>query len=129
MALVASALPLALYGSVGHIPGLHSAHQKVAKFRTLRVRKISASQNARGLAVRAQLNDGTGENSSVPDASKKKFITKEEEPAQYWQTAAEREGRGPMQTLLPYIAILGLLTPFLILGVAFALGWIQSPGR
>lgn len=43
----------------------------------------------------------------------------------YWQTEAEREGRSPMQSVLPYIAILGLLTPFAILGLAFANGWIE----
>ncbi|PIN20366.1 hypothetical protein CDL12_06957 [Handroanthus impetiginosus] len=36
---------------------------------------------------------------------KRKFITKEEEPEQYWQTAGEREGENPMKTPLPYIII------------------------
>jgi hypothetical protein len=47
----------------------------------------------------------------------------------YWQTAAERDGVNPMLTPLPYIVILGFLTPFIILGVAFANGWIKVPVR
>lgn len=58
---------------------------------------------------------------------KKKFLKREEEPEQYWQTAAEKEGKNPMQTVLPYVAILGLLTPFIILGLAFAGGYIKTP--
>ncbi|CAI5468986.1 unnamed protein product [Closterium sp. Yama58-4] len=60
---------------------------------------------------------------------KKKFITSAEEPDEYWQSASEREGKGPMSTVLPYIAIFGLLTPFIILGIAFASGWIDVPAR
>ncbi|CAI5518199.1 unnamed protein product [Closterium sp. Naga37s-1] len=60
---------------------------------------------------------------------KKKFITQAEEPDEYWQSESEREGKGPMSTVLPYIAILGLLTPFIILGIAFASGWIDVPAR
>jgi hypothetical protein len=47
----------------------------------------------------------------------------------YWQTAAEKEGKNPMQTPLPYIAIAGFLTPFIILAVAFANNWIKIPVR
>lgn len=68
----------------------------------------------------------SGDNEKGKD---KKFITKEEEPEQYWQTAAEKEGKGPMSTILPYIVILGFLTPFIILGIAFANGWIKVPVR
>jgi hypothetical protein len=45
----------------------------------------------------------------------------------YWQTAAEKEGKNPMQSVLPYIAIVGLLTPFAILALAFANNWIKVP--
>lgn len=45
----------------------------------------------------------------------------------YWQTAAEKEGKNPMQSVLPYIAIVGLLTPFAILALAFANNWIKLP--
>ncbi|KAH0468706.1 hypothetical protein IEQ34_001938 [Dendrobium chrysotoxum] len=59
----------------------------------------------------------------------KKFITREEEPDQYWQTAGEREGENPMKTPLPYIIIFGMSTPFVILAIAFANGWIKVPVR
>ncbi|XP_076922405.1 uncharacterized protein LOC143584186 [Bidens hawaiensis] len=60
---------------------------------------------------------------------KKKFITKEQEPDQYWQTAGEREGENPMKTPLPYIIIFGMSTPFIILAIGFLNGWIKVPIR
>lgn len=45
----------------------------------------------------------------------------------YWQTAGEREGENPMATPLPYILIFGMSTPFIILAIAFANGWIKTP--
>ncbi|KAK6141243.1 hypothetical protein DH2020_025040 [Rehmannia glutinosa] len=69
---------------------------------------------------------GEGE---LKKGGKKKFITKEEEPEQYWQTAGEREGENPMKTPLPYIIIFGMSTPFVILAIAFANGWIKVPVR
>ena len=47
----------------------------------------------------------------------------------YWQSAAEKEGKGPMSTVLPYIVIFGFMTPFIILGLGFANGWIKVPIR
>jgi hypothetical protein len=47
--------------------------------------------------------------------------------ARYWTTAAEREGKNPMLTLLPYIALLTLIAPFAILAVAYTQGWIKVP--
>ncbi|KAJ4826885.1 hypothetical protein Tsubulata_046446 [Turnera subulata] len=75
---------------------------------------------------RVHANFGGGE---LKPKEKKKFITKEEEPAQYWQTAGEREGENPMKTPLPYIIIFGMSTPFVILAIAFANGWIKIPVR
>ncbi|CAA7024239.1 unnamed protein product [Microthlaspi erraticum] len=74
----------------------------------------------------AKLGGGDGE---VKPKEKKKFITKEEEPEQYWQSAGEREGENPMKTPLPYIIIFGMSTPFVILAIAFANGWIKVPIR
>ncbi|KAK6919212.1 hypothetical protein RJ641_015116 [Dillenia turbinata] len=76
--------------------------------------------------TRANLGGGDGE---IKPAGKKKFITREEEPQQYWQTAGEREGENPMKTPLPYIIIFGMSTPFVILAIAFANGWIKVPVR
>lgn len=47
----------------------------------------------------------------------------------YWQTAGEREGENPMKTPLPYIIIFGMSTPFVILAIGFANGWIKVPVR
>lgn len=47
----------------------------------------------------------------------------------YWQTAGEREGENPMKTPIPYIIIFGMSTPFVILAIAFANGWVKVPVR
>ncbi|PSR96467.1 Protein CROWDED NUCLEI like [Actinidia chinensis var. chinensis] len=71
---------------------------------------------------------GGGEGEAKP-GGKKKFITRDEEPEQYWQTAGERKGENPMTTPIPYIIIFGMSTPFVILAIAFANGWIKVPVR
>ncbi|KAK1439764.1 hypothetical protein QVD17_05584 [Tagetes erecta] len=76
--------------------------------------------------LQAKLGGGDGD---VSKDGKKKFITKEQEPEQYWQTAGERDGENPMKTPLPYIIIFGMSTPFIILAVAFLNGWIKVPIR
>ncbi|XP_004491622.1 uncharacterized protein [Cicer arietinum] len=76
--------------------------------------------------IRAQLG---GRDEESKNGGKKKFITREQEPQQYWQTAGEREGENPMKTPLPYIIIFGMSTPFVILAIAFANGWIKVPIR
>ncbi|KAG6542764.1 hypothetical protein Mapa_015841 [Marchantia paleacea] len=73
--------------------------------------------------------NGTGNDGEAKKDDKKKFITKEQEPEQYWQTADERDGKNPMASPLPYILILSVLSPFLILAVAFANNWIKVPIR
>ncbi|KAG7026995.1 hypothetical protein SDJN02_11003 [Cucurbita argyrosperma subsp. argyrosperma] len=63
-------------------------------------------------------------NSGGGDAEVKKGGKKK-----YWQTAGEREGENPMKTPLPYIIIFGMSTPFVILAIAFANGWVKVPVR
>ncbi|KAH7844130.1 hypothetical protein Vadar_024641 [Vaccinium darrowii] len=75
------------------------------------------------IRVHAQLGGGEGD---VKQGEKKKFITKDQEPEEYWQTAGERKGENPMSTPIPYIIIFGMSTPFVILAVAFANGWIKT---
>ncbi|AET01016.1 hypothetical protein MtrunA17_Chr5g0448271 [Medicago truncatula] len=79
-----------------------------------------------GVKVCAQLG---GRDEETKKGEKKKFITREQEPEQYWQSAGEREGENPMMTPLPYIILFGMSTPFVILGIAFANGWIKVPIR
>nr|GMC88310.1 uncharacterized protein LOC109158672 [Ipomoea batatas] len=89
-----------------------------------------SERRANHFKVSANLGGGGGEaGGEVKKGGKKKFITKEEEPEQYWQTAGEREGENPMKTPLPYIIIFGMSTPFVILAIAFANGWIKVPVR
>ncbi|XP_044502170.1 uncharacterized protein LOC123223139 [Mangifera indica] len=76
--------------------------------------------------IHAKLEGSDGE---VKLKGKRKFVTREEEPDQFWQTAGEREGENPMKTPLPYIIIFGMSTPFIILAIAFANGWIKVPVR
>ncbi|XP_044494699.1 uncharacterized protein LOC123217670 [Mangifera indica] len=70
-----------------------------------------------------------GSDGEVKPKGKRKFVTREEEPDQFWQTAGEREGENPMKTPLPYIIIFGMSTPFVFLAIAFANGWIKMPVR
>ncbi|KAL0008828.1 hypothetical protein SO802_010330 [Lithocarpus litseifolius] len=85
-------------------------------------RRIQSKRVAKPPIIRG----GEGE---IKKGVKKKFITREEEPQQYWQTAGEREGENPMMTPLPYIIIFGMATPFVILAIAFANGWVKVPVR
>ncbi|XP_022986197.1 uncharacterized protein LOC111484012 [Cucurbita maxima] len=80
------------------------------------------------LGKRAMLFSGDGD-AEIKRGGKKTFITKEEEPEQYWQTAGEREEENPMMTPLPCIIIFGMSTPFVILAIAFANGWVKVPVR
>ena len=86
----------------------------------------SPKKRAHHFSIHAKLGGGDGE---IKQGGKKKFITREEEPEQYWQTAGEREGENPMKTPLPYIIIFGMSTPFVILAIAFANGWVKVPVR
>ncbi|XP_004303566.1 PREDICTED: uncharacterized protein LOC101308396 [Fragaria vesca subsp. vesca] len=83
-------------------------------------------RRANSFKIQANLGGGDAESNK---GGKKKFITREQEPEQYWQTAGEREGENPMMTPLPYIIIFGMSTPFVILAIAFANGWIKVPVR
>ncbi|KAL5700003.1 hypothetical protein ACHQM5_025508 [Ranunculus cassubicifolius] len=85
---------------------------------------FSAKKISKNFKINANLG-GSGDGNSK-GGDKKKFITREQEPEQYWQTAGEREGENPMMTPLPYIFIFSMSTPFIILAIAFANGWIKG---
>ncbi|CAL4934639.1 unnamed protein product [Urochloa decumbens] len=92
-------------------------------------RKAASFFGDRTASRRARISAKLGGDGELKPQGKKKFITREEEPEQYWQTAGEREGENPMMTPLPYIIIFGMSTPFVILAIAFANGWIKVPVR
>jgi len=58
-------------------------------------------------------------------SKRRKFITKEQEPEEYWISKAEREGKSPMQDPLAYIGLLAIFVPFIILGIAIATGYVD----
>eukprot|EP00891_Asterochloris_glomerata_P006446 jgi/Astpho2/6446/Aster-08291 len=56
----------------------------------------------------------------------KKFLTAEEEPDEFFQTKSEKKGGlAPAKDPLALMGILGILFPFLILGVAIASGYVD----
>jgi len=52
-------------------------------------------------------------------------IVREEEPEEFWQTPSEAKGESPLKDPLAIIGILGILFPFLILGVAIGSGYLD----
>mmetsp|Transcript_3182 Transcript_3182/g.4785 ORF Transcript_3182/g.4785 Transcript_3182/m.4785 type:complete len:152 (+) Transcript_3182:52-507(+) len=52
------------------------------------------------------------------------IISREDEPDDYWMSKDERDGKSPLQDPLAWSAILGLLVPFTILGIAIATGYV-----
>ncbi|XP_078178230.1 uncharacterized protein LOC144572508 [Carex rostrata] len=111
-----------------------SSHLVSGKGSAFLPKPLTFNSHKRGLAslkrtkICANFGGGGGDG-ELKQGAKKKFITREEEPEQYWQTAGERKGENPMMTPLPYIIIFGMSTPFVILAIAFANGWIKGPGR
>lgn len=62
------------------------------------------------------------------ESERRKTLTRENEPDEYWSSKGEREGESPMKDPLAYIGLLAILFPFLFLGVAIALGWVDLAG-
>lgn len=62
------------------------------------------------------------------DQGPKKALKREEEPEEYWTSAAERKGQNPFKDPLAQIGILSILFPFLLLGVFIALGVVDVSG-
>ena len=64
------------------------------------------------------------------DDSERKTLKREEEPEQYWQSKIERSGKSPLSDPAAIIGILAIFTPFVILGIAIATGYVDvSAGR
>mmetsp|Transcript_33601 Transcript_33601/g.106862 ORF Transcript_33601/g.106862 Transcript_33601/m.106862 type:complete len:124 (+) Transcript_33601:151-522(+) len=56
-------------------------------------------------------------------------LKREDEPEEYWQSEGEKAGKSPLKDPLAISAIIGIIVPFVILGVAFATGVIEVPSR
>ncbi|KAE8703938.1 5'-AMP-activated protein kinase beta-2 subunit protein, putative isoform 1 [Hibiscus syriacus] len=94
------AAKLSIFSSLtAHIPLLPKSSSSASAFPC-----ALTSSNTRLHRFKIHANLGEGE---LEPKGKKKFITRDEEPEQYWQTAGEREGENPMMTPLPYIIIFG----------------------
>ncbi|GIL63570.1 hypothetical protein Vafri_17611 [Volvox africanus] len=57
--------------------------------------------------------------------AKKKFITREEEPEQYWSSKGELDGANPLKDPLAIIGILAIFFPFIFLAVAIGTGYVD----
>lgn len=44
-----------------------------------------------------------------------------------WQTKAEREGKSPLKDPAAIIGLVAIFLPFVLLGIAFALGLVELP--
>jgi len=51
-------------------------------------------------------------------------ISREDEPEDYWMSKDERDGKSPLEDPLAWSAIVGLLVPFIILGIAIGTGYV-----
>jgi hypothetical protein len=60
-----------------------------------------------------------------PDEESKKFLTRDEEPDQYWSSEGERKGANPFKDPLALIGIVSILFPFLFLLIAIGGGWVD----
>ncbi|KAG2454891.1 hypothetical protein HYH02_000722 [Chlamydomonas schloesseri] len=92
--------------------------------RSLRARDVATAPRAarRSLRARALLGpDGKPGTTS----GQKKFISREEEPEQYWSSKGEAEGANPMKDPLAIIGVLAIFFPFIFLAIAVAAGYID----
>ncbi|KAG2498345.1 hypothetical protein HYH03_003604 [Edaphochlamys debaryana] len=97
---------------------------------TVATRRSSAavarpSLSRRALRTKALLGpDGTP--GAGPTGKKdKKFISRDEEPDQYWSSKGEAAGENPMKDPLALIGVLAILFPFIFVLVAIATGAID----
>ncbi|GMH41621.1 hypothetical protein BSKO_09531 [Bryopsis sp. KO-2023] len=58
-------------------------------------------------------------------APQRKFITREQEPEEYWTSKAERDGESPMKDPMAWVGLLGIFFPFIILGIAIGTGYVE----
>lgn len=94
----------------------------VCCFGTIRYR----SHLSRSILTRAKLGGG-GEGDKERS---KGFISAEEEPDEFFITKAESAGGlAPLKDPIAIVGILGILLPFVILGIAIATGYVDTAPR
>mmetsp|Transcript_6569 Transcript_6569/g.22626 ORF Transcript_6569/g.22626 Transcript_6569/m.22626 type:complete len:124 (+) Transcript_6569:65-436(+) len=52
-------------------------------------------------------------------------LSRDSEPEEYWMDKNTKEGKSPWKDPMALIGVFGLLSPFLILGVAIASGYVE----
>ncbi|KAL3142408.1 hypothetical protein ABBQ38_002743 [Trebouxia sp. C0009 RCD-2024] len=86
----------------------------------------SRCSQRRPSVVQAQLG-GSGEDTKKTNFKDKGFISAEEEPDEFWKTKAESKGGlAPLKDPIAIVGILGILLPFVILGIAIATGYVDT---
>jgi hypothetical protein len=60
-----------------------------------------------------------------PEEEQEIKLTRETEPDEFWQTKSEAKGENPAKDPLAIIGVLGILLPFIILGIAIATGYVD----
>jgi len=55
----------------------------------------------------------------------RRFLTREEEPEQYWKSKGEEAGSNPLKDPLALIGILAIFFPFILLLLAVATGYVD----
>ncbi|KAL3152413.1 hypothetical protein ABBQ32_001464 [Trebouxia sp. C0010 RCD-2024] len=104
--------------------------------RVSRASLLSRRSQRRPSVVHAQLG-GSGEDTKSAFLSTafgtetnfkdKGFISAEEEPDEFWKTKAESKGGlAPLKDPIAIVGILGILLPFVILGIAIATGYVDT---
>ncbi|KXZ51593.1 hypothetical protein GPECTOR_12g557 [Gonium pectorale] len=101
---------------------LKPVNTAVARRSSKSVAVAQPTRARRALCTRALLGpDGKPGTTS----GQKKFISREEEPEQYWGSKFEADGGNPLKDPLAIIGILAIFFPFIFLGIAIAAGYID----
>ncbi|KAL0031658.1 hypothetical protein WJX77_012079 [Trebouxia sp. C0004] len=88
---------------------------------------FSRSHLSRSNVTHAKLGGGS---EGDKERSKKAFISAEEEPDEFFITKAESAGGlAPLKDPIAIVGILGILLPFVILGIAIATGYVDTAPR
>ena len=66
----------------------------------------------------AQAGDDEGQGDRVT-------LSREEEPEEYWVSAAEKKGANPFKDPLAWVGVAAILLPFALLGAAIATGLVD----
>lgn len=82
--------------------------------------RTSRSRSTRSVEVKALFSkDSEGQD-------KKKFLSREEEPDEYWVSKSEKAGANPFKDPIALVGILAIFFPFIFLLIAIATGAVDT---